>query len=158
VNVPRRFRTAAVLFAAAALVAVPLAVPGPAAGNQPAKCTKLTAKPPAATKFKGTLSGCAPVAATGGSGTGTFVYSASGTLRVTIKWASGKGTTRANAKFANQTNPGRCKAATRVTITGKVTGGTGAAAKVIKKGQPITGSACFGAKGVTLEPGTVLKF
>ncbi len=155
-NVPRRVRTPAVLIATAALVAVPLAVSAPAAGNQAAKCTKLTAKP-AATKFRGTLSGCAPVAATGGSGTGTFVYSPTGTLHIRIKWASGKGITKANAKFANQTNPGKCKAATRVTITGKVSGGTGPAAKVIKKGQPFTGSACNGAKGFTLEPGTALK-
>jgi hypothetical protein len=141
---------------AAALISLAPA-PAPAAGSQPGKCTKLAAKP-VATKITGTLTGCSPLAATGGSGAVTFVSTASGALRITIKWAAGKGTTKANVKFANQSTPGKCGSATRVKISGKVTGGSGVVTKTVKKGQPVTGSACYGRAAVKLEPGTALKF
>jgi hypothetical protein len=159
-----RGRALVTVAAAASLLAVPLAMPATAALPQPGKCTKLATKTVAG-KITATLTSCTPVAATGGKGTGTFTSAPpgapSGTLNITIKWAASKGTTKANIKFANQTTRGKCAAgATRIKITGKVTGGTGVAFKTIKKGQPVTGSVCSGPapKGITLEPGTALKF
>jgi hypothetical protein len=153
----RRLRVVAVLAASASLLSLPLADAAPAAGNQPGKCTKLSAKA-VGTTISGTLSNCSPVAPTGGSGQATFVNLSTGALRVTIKWAAG-GATKATAKFSNQADPGKCGGATRVKIAGKVTGGSGAAAKTFKKGQPLTGSVCkTGATGFKLEPGSALKF
>ena len=157
-----RGRALVTVAAAASLLAVPLAMPATAALPQPGKCTKLATKTVAG-KITATVSTCTPVAATGGKGTGTFTSTGapSGTLNITIKWAASKGTTKANIKFANQATRGKCAAgATRIKITGKVTGGTGVAFKTIKKGQPVTGSVCSNPapKGITLEPGTALKF
>ena len=158
-NISRRARALAVLAASASLVAVPLAVPAGAA--QSAKCTKLATKT-VGTTITATVSNCTPTAATGGKGTGTFKSSGkpNGSLNITIKWAAGKGTTKTNIKFANQASPGKCAAgATRVKVTGKVTGGTGAALKTFKVNQPVTGSVCnHPTKGITLEPGSALKF
>jgi hypothetical protein len=161
-NVSRRARALAVLAASASLVAVPLAAPGSAAVTPKGKCTKV--KVTGTTTLKATLTGCTPTAATGGKGTGTFkaapTGATSGTLTITIKWAPGKGTTKGNIKFVNQAARGKCAVgSTRVKITGKVTGGTGTAAKTIKKNEPISASVCsHPTKGITLEPGTVLKF
>jgi hypothetical protein len=158
-NVSRRARALAVLAASASLVAVPLtAVPAGAA--QPGKCTKL--KTTGTTTIKATLTNCTPTKATGGKGTGTFKSSGkpNGSLNITITWANKKGTTKGNILFKTQATKRKCAAgSTRITITGKVTGGTGVAFKTFKKGQPITGSVCsHPTKGITLEPGTVLKF
>ncbi len=157
-----RARALVTVAAAASLVMVPMALPGSAALPQPGKCTKLTTKT-VGTTLTATLTGCTPLAATGGKGTGTFksTTGTSGSLNITIKWAASKGTTKGNIKFANQKTRGKCAVgATRIKITGSVTGGTGTAFKTIKKGQPITGSVCSGPapKGITLEPGTALKF
>ena len=156
-----RTRALVAVAASASLLAVPLALPAGAV-TQPGKCTKLVTKT-VNNKITATVSNCTPLAATGGKGTGTFTSTGapSGTLNITIKWANSKGTTKANIKFANQTTRGKCAVgATRIKITGKVTGGTGAAVKVIKAPQPVTGSVCSGPapKGITLEPGTALKF
>ena len=151
----------AVVAASASLFAVPLAAPASAAVPPPGKCTKLATKT-VGTKINATLSSCTPVAATGGSGTGTFTSTGapSGTPNITLKWAAAKGTTKANVKFATQATKGKCPAGTtsRIKINGKVTGGTGVAFKTIKTGQPVTGSVCSGPKGFTLEPGTALTF
>jgi hypothetical protein len=153
-----------VLAASASLVAVPLvSEPAGAAVAPKGKCAKLQTKT-VGTNITATLTKCTPVAATGGKGGGTFksapAGAPSGTLIITIKWAPGKGTTKANIKFANQANKGKCAVgATRIKITGKVTGGTGTAAKTFKKNEPVTGSVCsHPTKGISLEPGTVLKF
>jgi hypothetical protein len=163
-NVSRRARALAVLVASASLVAVPLATSVSAAAPKPkGKCTKLTTKT-VGTNIKATLSKCTPAAATGGKGGGTFKSApegaSAGTLVITIKWANKKGTTKATIKFANQLTPGKCAAgSTRIKITGKVTGGSGTAAKTIKKNEPVSGSVCnHPTKGITLEPGTALKF
>ena len=160
-NVSRRARALAVLAASASLVAVPLATPSSAAVAAKGKCTKLTTKTVGG-NITATLSGCTPAAATGGKGGGTFKSAAgapSGTLTITIKWTGGKGTTKANIKFATQKTVGKCKGkdVSRITITGKVTGGTGTAAKTIKTGEPVKGSVCSAAS-ITLEPGTALTF
>jgi hypothetical protein len=159
-RVPARTRALAVLAASASLLALPLAGPSSAVVKQPGTCTKLTTKTVGST-LTATLTGCTPLAATGGKGTGKFKSQSgsSGNLNITITWANHKGTTKGTIHFAN--NPagrGKCPVGTtRTKITGKVTGGTGAAVKTIKAKQPITGSVCVGAK-ITLEPGTALKF
>ena len=75
------------------------------------------------------------LAATGGKGTGTFTSTGApkGTLNITIKWAASKGSTKVNIAFANQATKGKCAAGSkRVKVTGKVTGGSGAALKTFK--------------------------
>jgi hypothetical protein len=158
-----RTRALAVLAASSSLLlfAVPLAAPASAAVPQPGKCTKLTTKVVAG-KINATLTGCTPVAATGGKGGGTFTSTGApaGTLNITIKWAASKGTTKVNLKFANQKTRGKCAVgATRVKLSGQVTGGTGTALKTFKKGQPITGSVCnHPTKGFSIEAGSALRF
>jgi hypothetical protein len=156
-----RARALAVVAAGASLFAIPLAAPASAAVPPPGKCTTLATKT-VATKINATLSKCTPLAATGGTGSGTFTSTGapSGTLNITLKWASSKGTTKTNIKFATQTSKGKCPAGTtaRYKITGKVTGGTGVAFKTFKIGQPVTGSVCSRPSGFTLEPGTALTF
>jgi hypothetical protein len=145
--------------ASVSLIAVPLAVPASAAAS-PGACKKLVTKTVKA-KLTATLSSCTPTAATGGTGSGTFASSgaATGTINITITWATTHGTTKGNIKFGPATGNGKCPAgATRDTITGKVTGGTGTAFKTIKTGQAIAGSVCLGKTTDTLEPGTALTF
>ena len=156
-----KLRKTALLLAAASLLPIGVLAAPAGAATAPGKCTKLVTKTSGA-KINATLSKCTPAAVTGGTGTGTFTSTGapSGTLNISIKWAAGKGTTKANLKFATQPSKGKCPAGTtaRYKITGQVTGGAGVAFKTIKKGQPVTGSVCVGAKGYTLEPGSVLKF
>ena len=158
-----KLRKPAILLAAATMM-LPigmLAAPASAAVTQPGKCTKLTTKT-VGSKITATLSGCTPAAATGGQGTGTFTTTGapSGTLNITVKWAGGKGTSKVNLKFANQASKGKCAAgATRVKVTGKVTGGSGAALKTFKANQRLSGSVCnHPTKGFSIEPGSALKF
>jgi hypothetical protein len=138
-----------------------LANPASAAVTQPGKCAKLTTKTVGKTTTA-TVSTCTPLAATGGKGVGTFnsTGAPSGTVNINIKWANGKGTTKTNIKFVTQASKGKCAAGTtsRLKITGKVTGGSGAALKTFKVNQPVNGSVCVSAKGYVLEPGTALKF
>jgi len=159
-----KVRNASLLLAAATMLpiglGVQLAAPASAAVPQPGKCTKLVTTT-VKSQITATLSNCTPLAATGGKGTGTFTSTGAptGTLNITLKWAAGKGTTKANVKFANQATKGQCPAgSTRVKITGSVKGGSGVAFQTIKTGQPLNGSVCNGPKGITLEPGTALKF
>ena len=160
-----RSRALAVAAASASLVAVPLALPASAV-TQPASCKAVVAKT-VGSKVQITVSKCLPTAATGGSGTGT-TSAGTGALKGktvnTIKWASGKGTTKTTVNFApNPAGKGKClTGGTRLKITGKVVSSTGLALKVIKAGQPVTASVCVYAsgpnKGKTLiEPGTVFK-
>jgi hypothetical protein len=156
-----RSRTLVIAAASASLIAVPLALPASAAAAPPGACKKLATKTVGA-KLTANLSSCTPAAATGGSGGGTFTTSGAttGTLNITIKWAAGKGTTKANIKFGPSKTLGKCPAGTtsRVTLAGKITGGTGTAFKTFKVGQPVTAAICVAAKSDTLEPGTALKF
>jgi hypothetical protein len=151
-----------IVAASASLIAVPLAMPASAAVAPPGKCTKLATKT-VGKKLTATLSNCTPVAATGGKGGGTFASTPgakSGTLNITITWALKKGTTKGTVKFGTVKTLGKCPkgTATRVALTGKVTGGTGIAFNTIKTGQAITGSVCVGKTVDTLEPTTALKF
>jgi hypothetical protein len=156
-----RARTLVIAAATASLLAVPLAMPASAVGT-PGQCTKLATKT-VGTTLTATLSHCTPVAATGGTGSGSFTSTGatSGSLNITITWATKHGTTTGNIKFGPAKGLGKCPAGTttRVTLTGKVTGGSGTAFKTIKKGQAITGSVCVGKTTDSLEPGTgALKF
>ena len=158
-----RTRALVIVAASASLLAVPLAMPASAVVAPPGKCTKLATKTVGKTGLTATLTGCTPVAATGGKGGGTFKSvpgAKSGTLNITITWATKHGTTKGTIKFATAKTKGKCAktASGRVTLTGKVTGGTGTAVKTIKKGQAISGSVCLGKTSETLEPGTALKF
>ena len=159
-SVSVRARAVVIAAASVSLLAVPLAMPASAAAP-PGKCTKLATKT-VGSKLTATLSGCAPAAATGGTGGGTFTTTGakSGTLNITITWATKHGTTKGNVKFGPAKGLGKCPAGTttRVALTGKVTGGTGTAFKTIKTGQAITGSVCVGAKTDSLEPSTALTF
>jgi hypothetical protein len=157
-----RTRALVIMAASASLLAVPLAMPASAVAAPPGKCTKLATKTVGKT-LTATLTGCTPVAATGGKGGGAFKSvpgAKSGTLNITITWATKHGTTKGTIKFTTAKTKGKCAktASGRVTLTGKVTGGTGTAFKTIKTGQAITGSVCVGKTTDTLEPGTVLKF
>ena len=131
------------------------------AATQPGKCPKLTTKT-VKTVLTATLTGCTPTAATGGKGVGSFKTNPnkSGTFLLNIKW-TGTGTTKATVTFKTEKTLRKCPKATgaaRVTLTGKLTGGTGAAVKTLKAGQAINGSVCVGPKGYSVEPGTALKF
>jgi hypothetical protein len=156
-----RGRALVVVAATASLLALPLATSASAV-TQPGACKTLKTKSGSGGSIVATVSRCTPLAATGGSGTGTFkAGQVSGKLNATIKWAKGKGTTKATVSLAPQATKGKCPAGTtRIKVTGKVTGGTGAAAKTFKKGQPATASICANAKtgSASLEPGTSLKF
>ena len=150
------------LLAAAALVTGGLSIAPAGAVTQPGVCKKLTTKSGAGGSIVATVSSCTPLAATGGSGSGTFkAGQTSGTLNASIKWAKSKGVSKFTVKLAPQATPRKCPAGTsRIKVTGTVTGGTGTVVKTIKKGQPINGSVCANAKtgNASLEPGTVLKF
>jgi hypothetical protein len=157
-----RTRALVIVAASASLLAVPLAMPASAVAAPPGKCTKLVTKT-VGKKLTATLSGCTPVAATGGKGGGTFATTPNakaGTLNITITWATKHGTTKGTVKFATAKTKGKCPktASSRITLTGKVTGGTGTALKTIKKNQVISGAVCVGKTSETLEPGTALKF
>jgi len=152
------------LLAAAALATSGLAIIGVApagAVTQPGKCTKLTTKQ-SGSNILATVSGCTPTSATGGKGSGTFkAGQTSGSLAASLKWATNHGTTKASVKLSPQATRGKCPAGTtRIKVTGSVTGGTGAAGRLFKKGQPVSGSVCANTAtgNASLEPGTALKF
>jgi len=153
-------RALGVAAVSASMVGMPLAMKESAV-TQPGKCTKLTTKQ-SGSNILATVSGCTPTSATGGKGSGTFkAGQTSGSLAASLKWATNYGTTKASVKLTPQTAKGRCPAGTtRIKVTGSVTGGTGAAGRLFKKGQPVTGSVCANTAtgNASLEPGTALKF
>src|SRR4051812_45948280 len=138
-------RALVILATSASLLGVGLASPASAALKQHAACKKVSEKT-VGNKITFYVAMCTPLAATGGSGSGPVTSKpgqTSGTVNVTVKWAKAKGTTKATVKFG-PTTPGKCKAGTtRLKITGKVTGGTGAAGRTIKKNEPVTGTVCL---------------
>ena len=148
----------ALIAAAGLTMAVPLAMPASAATSA-VTCTKLTNPPP-------NLTGCSPAALKAGA-KGVFgtppAGSKAGSVKGTWTWRNGKGTTIVLLQFAFQKTLRKCPAGTtRITVTGKVTKVTGAAAKIIKLNEPASGSFCAYVSGpkkgsTTLEPGTVWK-
>jgi hypothetical protein len=153
-------RLFAVAIAVGSLTAIPLSSPTTAAAG--ASCSKLVSPPPVSVKgvsmSNSTVSGCLPTAATGGSGKSATNLK---TLISTTTWAGGKGTTIVKVAYKPTSSKGKCPAGTsHILSTGTVTGGTGAAAKVILKGQKVNASVCVNTKtsAATLEPGTKYVF
>jgi hypothetical protein len=144
-------------------VVVPLALPAGAA-KASVSCAKETSPPLAAGKVHSTLATCTPAAlkAGGTSVTKTAKNQTKGTVTDVITWKGGKGTTTAVIKYG-PTTKGKCKAPfdARVKITGSVKSATGAAAKITKKGEPVTAFICAISNlkspkvgQTTIEPGT----
>ena len=156
-------RLIAVAVAAGSLTMVPLAAPVSAAAVVGASCAKLVSGPPTTVKgvatSTSTVSSCLPLAATGGSGKSSTNLK---TLISTTTWAGGKGKTIVKVAYKAAPTQGKCPTATTTHIlsTGKVTGGSGAALKVIKVGQAVKASVCVNKKtsAASLEPGTKYVF
>ena len=155
-------RAGAIVFALATVTAlvVPFATSASAAGS--VSCSKLVAALNAQNKLTTTLSSCTPTALKAGATSVTKVVKSQkkGTVTDVLTWKGGKGTTTAVVKYGAAKGNGKCaKGEGRVAITGTVTGGTGAAAKIIKKGEKTTASICAFESGPKtgqsrLEPGT----
>jgi hypothetical protein len=147
----------------------PLAIPASAAIVPSVACAKETSPPIAKSggKLSSTLASCTPaaLAAGGTSLTAVKANQTKGTLTDTITWKGGKGTTVAIVKYGNATGVGKCKKPydSRIAITGTVKSATGAAAKITKKGEPVSASICAVSKAgptqgqTTVEPGTKFK-
>jgi hypothetical protein len=153
-------RLFAVAVAVGSLTAIPLSAPSSAAAA-PASCSKLVSLTPTTVKgvsmSNSTISGCLPLAATGGSGKSVTNLK---TFISTTTWAGGKGTTIVKISYKGASQ-GKCPStASHVLSTGKVTGGSGAALKVIKVGQTVSASVCVDKKSsaASLEPGTKYVF
>lgn len=154
--------------AAGAALAVPLALPASAALKPSVACGSVTSPPLKAGAASSTFSKCTPVAfKLGGKGSTTKSPppgSKEGQVGFKVTWNGARGTTTAAITFAVQTKPGKCKTGTsRVTAVGTVKAVTGAAAKIIKTGEPVSTSTCVITKGAkagqpSLEPGTTFKF
>ncbi len=161
-----RLRGIALLAATGLALTLPLATSASAALPQSATCAKLSSPPLKNGKSTGVLSSCTPAALAAGA-TSAFTPppagSKKGSLTGTYTWKNGKGTTIVLVTFTLQTIKGKCPAGTtRVSVGGKVTGGSGAAAKIIKKGEPFTSSICATTSGAQSgktvnEPGTKIK-
>jgi hypothetical protein len=167
-NIPVRLLVATAL-AAGTLTTISVATPSGAAS--PVSCAKQTSGKPVGTgdvvKTTGNLSKCTGLP--GATTAKTVATVNTKTLKATTKttWAGGKGTTTANIKYKVEKTLRKCpKAAagapanTRITVTATVTGGTGPAAKVIKKGSVGKSSVCVNGKTSTStnEPGTKITF
>ena len=158
-----RFRGIACAAAAGLALTVPLAMPASAALKPSVSCSKLVSPPIKGGKSTGTISGCTPAALAAGASsafTSPPVGSQKGSLTGTYTWKNGKGKTIVLVQFALQTAKGKCPTGTtRVKVTGKVTGGSGAAAKIVKVGEPFSSSICAYTSGANAgknlnEPGT----
>jgi len=154
-----------IAIAAGAGLIVPLATPASAALKPSVACAKEVSPPIAKSggKLQSTLSVCTPAALSAGGSSLTAVKpnQTKGTLTDTITWKNGKGVTVAIVKYG-PTTVGKCKAPydQRVKITGTVKNSTGAAANIVKAGEPVSAFVCAISKagpkqGATaLEPGT----
>lgn len=160
-----RARTLAIAVAAGSLIAVPLASPASAASS--ASCSKVTTPPVAAGKKAAvTFAQCTPATLSAG-GSATFTSPPKGTNKgkfvFTLVWKNGKGKTLGLVTYGLAKGNGKCaKGTARIAITGKVTGGSGAAATIVKKNEAIAGSTCAVTTGAklgssSLEPGTKFK-
>jgi hypothetical protein len=158
-----RTRALVLAVASGALLAVPFATPASAA--QSVACAKINSLPAKGGTVSITFAQCTPTILSAGgtstakAGTGKL----SGSLVVTITWKGAKGTTVLSAKYGGAKTQGKCaKGTAHITLTGSVLSGTGAAGTAIKKGEPVTASACAITSGPklgqsSLEPGTKFK-
>jgi hypothetical protein len=153
-----RVRALAVGVGAAALLVAPLAPPASAAKKKPhVACRKVTSS---STKIVGSkitvksaFGSCTPKAlkAGGTQKITTTVDQLSGSIKGTFVWKKKQGSTALTIKFAQQKNRRKCPAGTvREKITGKTGKSKGAAAKIVKVGEPITASICAYTEGPKL--------
>jgi hypothetical protein len=109
---------------------------------------------------------CTPAALAAGASSKVTVpvSKLAGTITEKITWKNSKGTTTVTLTYKPQSTKGACPAGTqyRTQITGKTGASTGAAAKTVKAGEPISGMVCtksVSGKFVSaLYPGTKFKF
>lgn len=161
-----RLRGIACTAAAGLALTVPLAMPASAALKPSVSCAKLVSPPIKGGKSTGTISSCTPAALAAGA-TSAFTPppagSQKGSLTGTYTWKNGKGKTIVLVQFALQKTKGKCPTGTtRVSTSGKVTGGSGAAAKIVKVGEPFSASVCAYTSGTNAgknvnEPGTKVR-
>jgi hypothetical protein len=105
-------------------------------------CTKISGS---IAGTKGTLSGCTDPANTGGKGTFPIAALTGGSGSIT--W-NGTGTTALSGVTATTVTPNKCpKGDTEYKVNGNITGGTGKAAKSIKKGWTLQALVCVTAAG-----------
>ena len=165
-SILKRTRGLALVVGGAALLAAPLALPASAAPAPHIACAKLSSTTAVnLSKGTGTVSSsfltCTPTAlSAGGTSKVTVPISKlSGTITSKITWKNGKGTTTVNEKFTTQKTIGKCPAGTkyRTIVTGTTKGSTGAAAKIIKAGEPISAQVCTKAASSTKYVSTLLK-
>ena len=161
----RALALAAGLALAGSLCSVVLAAPAVAAPRVVVTCGSLSAPAPNAhhqTK-NAALTGCTSPKATGGKGIiGVLNTAAGGPFNATVKW-NHTGTTSISYSVAAGTPDEKetrgCPSHTKeFVLSGSVTGGTGAAAKLIPAGSPVSAEICVNGKGVTNEPGSKVKF
>ena len=160
-------RLFAVALAISSLSLIPLSAPAPAA-TLGASCTKLVSPAPVTINkiltSKSTVSGCLPLAATGGSGKGLtqigIKVGGKTITRSTTTWAGGKGTTIQTVSYKPGPKPNKCPVGTTLIVsTSVVTGGSGAALKAIPKGHKGAQSVCVTSKNTaTLLPGSSVKY
>jgi len=164
----RSIRTGAFAAGIAAVIglALPLALPASAAVPAHVACAKLSSTTSVnLAKGTGTVTSsfltCTPAGlAAGGSSTVTVpIKNLSGSITSKVTWKSGKGTTTVTEKFTTQKTIGKCPAGTkyRTIVTGTTNASTGAAAKIVKKGEPISAQICTKAASATKYVSTLLQ-
>ena len=170
----RSHRVGSIIFAAAVGVGglvLPFVAPAGAAPAAHVACSKLQSTTTVnLSKGTGTVASafvtCTPAGLKAGGSSKVTVplKDLSGSITTKITWKSGKGTTTAVEKYTTQKTLGKCPAGTkyRTQITGSVKSSTGAAAKIIKKGEPVSAMVCTKAPSSTkytstLYPGTKFK-
>src|SRR5439155_12097068 len=158
--------------AAGSMLVVPLATPASATTPHVA-CSKLVAKttisgtaPNQKATTKSSLSLCTPSALSAGatSKVVTPVANSFGKATSKLTWRNGKGTTTVVQQYKTTSTRGRCPNKPgwlHIKLTGTTKTSTGAAAKIIKVGETISGSICTNTNVTpytsTLEPGTMVK-
>lgn len=138
-------------------IAGAVALTGPAVAASGVSCTSLTGKVNSQDAAKIKLSGCNDTANTGGKG--TTKGSATSTT-ATITWNGTGTTTEDNVTTTIITSGATCASGDiEEETTGDVTGGTGAAAKSIKKGWTEQSFVCYNpnTSQLSLAPGTTFE-
>ncbi len=156
----RSIAVAAAVASAAALGAVAYATPASAKPRVVVTCSHLNVPAPKNNVAKGSVTGCTVPKATGGQGQ---FMSTVGSGTATIKWNK-TGTTTMTYTVSPATKPDEKETqgcpthTTELVVSGSVTGGTGAAGKLIPAGSPVSAEVCVSAKGVTTnEPGNKMN-
>src|SRR5439155_17329622 len=130
-------------------------------------CSKLTASTTISgsnATTKASLSVCTPSKLSAGA-TSKVTTPASklfGKITSKLTWRNGKGTTTVVEQYKTTKTQGKCpKGQSHILLTGTTKSSTGAAAKIIKAGETISGSICTNTSKQpyvsSLEPGTKFK-